>query len=167
MTTEIRTNAGTFLHGEKQRLNLPFAYKLRTKLRSLLGINSKDDFEWDLYNTYYRAEIAWNDKFFTEDLRNNDFRFIDGKIFILGDCKPLNLSWRCVYEAVYNLPPINSLAEIGVGGGRYTANLCTILGNHVRFSAYDISEHQLSFFRQQYPEVYRDTKVGVLDLTES
>jgi hypothetical protein len=166
MASDTRTNARTFLTGPERRLDLPLSYKILTRLRSVLKpFTQKDDFEWDLYNTYYRAEIACNKKFFTEDLSNIDFRFIDGRIFILGDCKPLNLSWRCVYESIYNLPAIKSCAEIGVGGGRFIANLRTILGPEVQFSAYDLSERQLLFFKEEYPEVYRKTKVRVLDLT--
>jgi len=120
-----------------------------------------------VYDIHYRAEIAWNNRFFTEDLNTVDFKFIEGKIYILGDCKPLNLSCRCVYEAVYNLPSVTFFAEIGVGGGRFIANLRTILGEYVRFSAYDLSEKQLLFFKEQYPDVYTKTTVGVLDLTEN
>jgi hypothetical protein len=164
---KTRTNARAFLNGEPPKFDLPLGYKIRTKLRSLMKPwRRKDDFEWDLYNTYYRAETSWNRKFFTENLDAIDFKFIDGRIFILGDCKPLNLSWRCVYESVYNLQPITSFAEIGTGGGRFIANLRIILGDHVRFSAYDISERQLMFFKEEYPEVYRETAVGVLDLTK-
>lgn len=162
-----RTNALGFLSGESQRIELPFSYRIRSKIRSLFRrFTPMDDFEWDFYNIHYRAEIASNNRFFSEDLRTIDFKVIEGKIFILGDCRPLNLTWRCVYESVYNLPAVASCAEIGVGGGRYTANLRTMLDERVRFSAYDLSEKQLLFFKEQYPDVYREILVGVLDLTE-
>jgi hypothetical protein len=163
-----RTNAAGFLSGKRQRIELPLSYKIRSKIRSLLGrFTSQDDFEWDLYNIYYRAEMASNKPFFSEDLRTIDFRVIEGKIFILGDCRPLNLTWRCVYESIYNLPVVASLAEIGVGGGRYVANLRTLLDERVRFSAYDLSEKQLLFFKEQYPEIYSEITVGILDLAEN
>jgi len=166
--SEIKTNAREFLSGEKERLELPFSYKIRSKIYSLFRqFVSMDEFEWGLYNIHYRAQIAWINRFFTEDLSTIDFKFIEGKIYILGDCKPLNLTWRCVYETIYNLPAVTSFAEIGVGGGRFIANLRTILGEHVRFSAYDISNKQLLFFKEQYPDVYSKTSVGVLDLTEN
>ena len=126
-----------------------------------------DEFEWDSYNTHYRAEIAWNNRFFTENISVIDFKFIQGKIYILGDCKPLNLTWRCVYETIYNLPSVMSFAEICVGGGRFIANLQTILGERISFSAYDLSEKQLLFFKEQYPDAYSKTNVGVLDLTKN
>ena len=166
--SEIKTNAREFLSGQRERLKLPFSYKIRSKIYSLFKrFVSMDEFEWGLYHIHYRAEIAWNNRFFTEDLNTIDFKFIEGKIYILGDCKPLNLSCRCVYEAIYNLPAVASFAEIGVGGGRFTANLRTIIGEHVRFSAYDLSEKQLLFFKEQYPDVYSKTSVGVLDLTKN
>jgi hypothetical protein len=165
--SEIKTNACEFLSGEREKLELPFSYKIRSKIYSIFRrFISMDEFEWGLYNIHYRAEIAWNNRFFTEDLSTIDFKFIEGKIYILGDCKPLNLTCRCVYEAVYNLPSFTSFAEIGVGGGRFTANLRTMIGEHVRFSAYDISEKQLLFFKEQYPDVYSKITVGVLDLIE-
>jgi hypothetical protein len=166
--SEVRTNAREFLSGQKERLELPFSYKVRSKIYSLLRrFISMDEFEWDLYDIHYRAEIAWNNRFFTEDLSIIDFKFSEGRIYILGDCKPLNLTCRCVYETIYNLPAVTSFAEIGVGGGRFTANLRTMMGEHVRFSAYDLSEKQLLFFKEQYPDVYSKTSVGVLDLTKN
>ena len=167
--SEIRTNAREFLSGQKERLKLPLSYKIRSKIYGLFKrFAPNDDFEWGLYNIHYRAEIAWGNCFFTEDLSTVDFKFVDGnKIYILGDCKPLGLTARCVYESIYGLPTVLSFAEIGVGGGRFTANLQTILGKHVRFFAYDLSEKQLLFFKEQYPDAYRKTSVGVLDLTKN
>lgn len=168
--SKILTNAHEFLSGEKYRLELPFSYKIRSRIRSLFRrftSHSIDDFNWDTYHIHYRAEIEWNKRFFTEDLNTIDFKFIEDKIYILGDCKPLGLTCRCVYEAIYNLPAVGSFAEIGVGGGRFTANLRTILGERVRFSAYDISANQLLFFKEQYPDVYSEITVGVLDLTDN
>lgn len=165
---EIKTNAREFLSGQGEQLELPFNYKVRSKIYSLFRrFISMDEFEWALYNIHYRAEIAWNNRFFTEDLSTIDYKFVEGKLYILGDCKPVNLTCRCVYEAVYNLPSVTSFAEIGVGGGRFTANLQTMLGEHVRFSAYDLSGKQLLFFQEQYPDAYSKTNVGVLDLTKN
>ena len=166
--SEVRTNAREFLSGQKERLELSVSYKIRSKIHSVLRrFIPMDEFEWDLYDTHYRAEIAWNNRFFTEDLSTIDFKIIEGKIYILGDCKPLHFTCRCIYETVYNLPSLASFAEIGVGGGRFTANLRTILGGGIRFSAYDISEKQLLFFKEQYPDVYSEITTGVLDLTEN
>jgi len=165
---KIKTNAREFLSGQNLRLKLPFSFNLRYNLFSLCRrFVSMDEFEWDLYNIHYRAEIEWNKRFFTEDLSTIDFKFIEGRMFILGDCKPIHFTCRCIYETVYNLPAVTSFAEIGVGGGRFTANLQTILGENVRFSAYDISEKQLLFFKEQYPTVYSKITTGVLDLTEN
>jgi hypothetical protein len=87
-----------------------------------------DDFDWELYTIHYRAECAFNNRFFTVDLSTIDFKFSDGKIFILGDCKPLGLTGRCVYEAVCNLPEITSVAEIGIGGGAAHRKSASYLG---------------------------------------
>jgi hypothetical protein len=166
--SEIKTNAREFMSGQKERLELSVSYKIRSAIYSLLRrFISMDEFEWALYDIHYRAEIAFNKRFFTEDLSAIDFKFIEGKMYVLGDCKPVGHPPRCVYETVYNLPSFASFSEIGVGGGRFTANLRTILGGGVRFSAYDISEKQLLFFKEQYPAVYSKITTGVLDLTKN
>jgi hypothetical protein len=41
------------------------------------------------------------------------------------------------------------------------------LGKHIIFSGYDISERQLLFFKEQYPDVYNEITTSVLDLTEA
>lgn len=70
--SEIKTNAREFLSGQKERLELPFSYKIRSKIYSLFRrFISMDEFEWSLYNIHYRAEIAWNNRFFYGRFKHN------------------------------------------------------------------------------------------------
>jgi hypothetical protein len=166
--TDIKTNALEYLGNENVRLEVPFSYKVRFKMRNFFKrFRLMDDFDWEAYSIHYRAEADFLKRFYTTDLSTIDFKFNDGKLYILGDCKPLNLTWRCVYEAVYNLPKFASVAEIGIGGGILTANLRTILGKDITFSGYDISERQLHFFQEQYPDVYNNVTTNILDLAKS
>ena len=165
----IRTNAIEYsrvYEGEAPRISLWL--HLRAKIRSLRRWFSPiDDFDWDDYPALYRAENEFNRRFFTDDLRDVDFLFTNAKLYLLADCKPLNQTHRCVYEAICNLPNIRSLAEIGVGGGRYLANFRLLLGRDVELSGYDRAPLQIKFFQELFPEVFRETRTGVMDLTEA
>jgi hypothetical protein len=164
-----RTNAADYsrvYEGESPRVSLWL--HLRAKFRSLKRWFSPiDDFDWDDYPAHYRAENEFNRRFFTDDLRDVDFVFASGKLYLLADCKPLNQTHRCVYEAICNLPAIRSIAEIGVGGGRYLANFRLLLGQDVELSGYDRAPLQIKLFQELFPEVFRETRTGVMDLTEA
>jgi hypothetical protein len=141
--------------------------RVKARLRSLTRwIRPVDDFDWNAYPAHYRAEHEFNGRFFTDDLNEVDFQFANGKLYLLADCKPLNPTHRCLLEAISNLPAVDSIAEVGVGGGRFLANLNAILGGHVRLSGYDRSAQQLAFFKELFPEIFRQTKTSVMDLTE-
>ncbi len=166
---DTRTNAAEYARvyaGEAPHISLWL--HLRAKLRSIKRMFSPiDDFDWDDYPAHYRAENEFNRRFFTDDLRDAEFLFTNGKLYLLADCKPLNLTHRCVYEAICNLPGIRSIAEIGVGGGRYLANLRLLLGRDVVLFGYDRAPLQIKFFQELFPEVFRETTTGIMDLTET
>lgn len=165
----IRTNAFDYSRVyEGVRVKIPLGWRIRAGMRSLFrAFRVMDDFDWDYYHLHYHEEVAFSNLFFTTDLSRIDFKFIDHKIYILGDCKPLNVTQRCVLEAICNLPPVASIGEVGVGGGQLTANLRAILGGSIRFSGYDLSEKQLLLFKEYYPHVVREITTGILDLTQS
>jgi len=167
--TAIRTNACEYsrvYEGAAPRISLWL--HIRAKVHSLKRWFSPiDDFNWDDYPAHYRAENEFNRRFFTDDLRDVEFLFTNGKLYLLADCKPLNQTHRCVYEAICNLPGIRSIAEIGVGGGRYLANLRLLMGKDVALSGYDRAPLQIKFFEELFPEVFRETTTGVMDLTEA
>jgi hypothetical protein len=166
---DIRTNAAEYARvyaGEAPHISLWL--HLRAKLRSIKGFFSPiDDYDWDDYPAHYRAENEFNRRFFTDDLRDVEFLFTNGKLYLLADCKPLNQTHRCVYEAICNLPGVRSIAEIGVGGGRYLANLRLLLGPDVVLFGYDRAPLQIRFFQELFPEVFRETTTGIMDLTEA
>jgi SAM-dependent methyltransferase len=146
---------------------LSMGLRVKSRLRSLRRwIRPIDDFDWNAYPAHYRAEHEFNRRFFTDDLNEVDFQFENGKLYLLADCKPLNPTHRCLLEAICNLPDVDSIAEVGVGGGRYLANLNAILGDRVRLSGYDRSSQQLAFFKELFPEVHGKAKTSVMDLTE-
>jgi hypothetical protein len=167
-STGSRTNALDYSRVyEHEAPRLSLLLHLRTKLRSFgRWFSPIDDFDWDDYPAHYRAENEFNRRFFTDDLRDVEVIFRNGKLFLLADCKPLNPTHRCLLEALCNLPDLGSIAEIGVGGGRYLANLRLLLGRDVRLSGYDLARQQIAFFAELFPEVFRETTTGVMDLTK-
>ena len=149
-------------------LRIGIGLRLRSALRSLRRrFRAMDDFDWSDYPSHYRVENAFNRRYFTDDLRDVDFLFHGGRLYLLADCKPLNPTHRCILEAICNLPDVRSIAEIGVGGGRYLANLRAILGRDVRLSGYDLSPGQLKFFSELFPEVFAETHTAVMDLVQA
>lgn len=126
-----------------------------------------DDFNWKTYNTQYREQfINVNKRFFTIDFRDVDFNLINGKIYLIGDSKPLNLTHRCVWEALCNLPEIKSVSELGTGAGYLVAGLKCLLGESVELSASDLEKRQLEFFRELYPDIFNELDVYLLDITK-
>ena len=147
---------------------ISIALRLRSGFRSLFRrFRAMDDFDWSDYPSHYRVENAFNRRYFTDDLRDVDFLFHGGRLYLPADCKPLNPTHRCNLEAICNLPGIRSIAEIGVGGGRHLANLRAILGREVKFSGYDLSPGQLRFFAELFPEMFAETATAVMDLVQT
>jgi hypothetical protein len=154
---------------ERDHPHIPLGRRIKVRLhriRRLFG-GEADDFNWAVYPLHYRAEHAFNQRYFTDDLRQVEFTFQSGKLYLLSDCKPLSPPHRCLMEAVCNLPGAKSIAEIGVGGGRYLASLQAILGEAVKLSGYDLSPGQLAFFRDLFPDVSSRVHTGVLDVTSA
>jgi hypothetical protein len=127
----------------------------------------EDDFDWEKYHLAYRAEIEWHDRLFTLNLGTVDFRFVEHKLYLPGDCKPVHYYHRCLWEAICNLPAFRSVAEIGVGAGYSLVSLKHILGADLVVSGYDLRKEQLAIFGEYYPEEFRNARTGVLDITES
>ncbi|HEY2092853.1 MAG TPA: class I SAM-dependent methyltransferase [Thermoanaerobaculia bacterium] len=149
--------------------HIPLGRRIKVRLhriRRLFG-GEADDFNWAVYPLHYRAEHAFNRRYFTDDLREVEFTFRDGKLYLLSDCKPLSPPHRCLMEAICNLRGVKTIAEIGVGGGRYLASLQAILGEGVELSGYDLSPGQLAFFRDLFPDVFSRVHTGILDVTSS
>ena len=141
-------------------------WRMQEKARRMwLKLRPHDDYEWSRYHIGYKAEFDWFKRYFTMNLGNVDFRLIEGRLYLLGDCKPVHPAHRCVWEAIYNLPNISSVAEIGTGAGYHLLSLSALLGQAVRLSGYDVSEGQLRFFRSLWPDCTERIKTCVLDLT--
>ena len=127
-----------------------------------------DDYNWDNYHMIYKAQYEITQLLYTIDFNEVSFKVIDGKVFLIGDSKPIHSTHRCVWEAILNIPNINSVAEIGTGCGFFIAGLKHLLGNSsVRFSAFDLDQKQLEFFEELFPEIFGEISSGILDITQS
>jgi hypothetical protein len=146
--------------------NLPLRLRVAMKLRGLRRLfGDIDDFDWSTYHVHYRSEVAVINQRWADNLADVDFRVIDGRLYLLADSKPLHPTHRCLYEALLNLPAIDSVAEVGAGGGRNIVNVRELLGSGRAYSAFDLSQQQLDFFASQYPEPFSAMRTGLLDLT--
>jgi len=107
--TKIKTNAAQYLDAINHiPMKLPLNWKIAHKVKRIRKLFGRiDDFDWENYNTHYRAEFEWNARFFTMDFDQVDFKIIDGRIYLLGDCKPIHLTHRCVWESIINLPVVS------------------------------------------------------------
>lgn len=125
-----------------------------------------DDADWSTYSTSYGPQNEAESFYFTFDLGCIDHKVIDGRIYILGDCKPLQGSNRSIIESVINLPNICSVSEIGTGNGKIIVNIKRLLGANITYSASDISEGQLCLFKQRFPDDYAGLRPYILDITK-
>ncbi|MBI5100214.1 MAG: class I SAM-dependent methyltransferase [Nitrospirae bacterium] len=125
-----------------------------------------DDDNWETYSKAYGPENEAESFYYTFDLGKIDHKIIEGNIYILGDCKPLQFSNRAIIEAVINLPDIFSIAEVGAGNGKLIVNIKRILGSKIGYSASDIAQCQLDLFKQTFPKDFDEIRPYVLDITK-
>src|ERR1017187_4617366 len=119
---DSRTNSLELLAvlSEARGVDWPLGWRLREKARRIiLKARAHDDYDWSKYSLGYRAQFDWTNRFYSLNLGAVDFKLIDGRLYLLGDCKPLHPTHRCVWEAICNLPDIGSIAEIGTGAGYF------------------------------------------------
>lgn len=126
-----------------------------------------DDFDWNTYSRLYGPENDAESCYFTLDLSSVDYKIVDGRIFVLGDCKPLQGPNRAIIESVINLPNIQSIAEVGTGNGKIIVNIKRILGSKAKYSASDISKGQLKLFEERFPKEFTEISPHVFDLTKT
>ena len=164
----MKTNARQYLDAIAHDVpRTPWSSRIREHVRRLKRvIGENDDYDWKHYSDIYRAQWAHNERYFTLDLSKVDWKLVDNRIYLLADCKPLHMSSRCLWEAIAGLPGVKSIAEIGVGGGHLLMNTKAITPPDVQFSAYDISERQIAFFREIWPSA-ASIPASVLDITEA
>jgi len=164
-----KTNALDYLNAiPSHRLNLPISYRLYEKIRKFARMfRPADDFDWGQYTTHYRAELEWSRRFFTLDLSEVEYKWVDHRLYMPGDCMPIHPTNRCVWEAICNLPAVDSVAEIGVGGGHYLVGLHYLLGESVKLFGYDLSKNQLSLFKEVWPNMQAAIDLDILDITVS
>jgi len=164
----IKTNSRDLLaalNEEAHGVRWPLSWRLQERARRMFAkLKARDDYDWHSYSIGYRAQFNWTDRFYTLDLHDVDFELISGRLYLLSDCKPLHPTHRCVWEAICNLPKIESIAEIGTGAGYLLINLRLLLGNTVCLSGYDVSEEQLRFFQELWPHEATEVRTAILDL---
>jgi len=142
-----------------------FFTKFYKRIHRKKYLNIMDDYDWDSYHPIYRKQYLNTRLFYTIDLRKVDFKIIDGKIYLIGCSKPIHYTHRCVWEAIYNLPKIKSISEIGTGCGFFITGLKAMFGSSVVLSASDVNPEQLEFFRTLFPDVFKEIDTYVLDIT--
>jgi SAM-dependent methyltransferase len=161
-----KTNAATFAPPDS--LKLPRHWMIKEAIRRLRRCFSPiDDFDWRYYHEHYRAEFEASEQWYTHNLNSTEFRLADGRLFLVGDSKPLHPNHRCVWEAVVNLPEVRSVAEIGCGAGYLLMGVGQIMGPEIRLSGYDISQEQLAMFSELWPESRNRVRIQILDISQS
>lgn len=126
-----------------------------------------DDYDWNTYAQFAGPENVIEEKHYTYDLAEIDYRLLDGRIYTIADAKPVHPAHRAIWESLANLPEIASVHEVGVGGGKLIVNLGKLLGSRVTLGASDIGRGQLALFERRWPAEYRAMGPFLHDITES
>ena len=112
----------------------------------------KDMFNWKLYTLHYKGELKELEKNNTINIKNDDFSFKENKLIkINSQAKPLHENWRLLYETILQLMP-DSVFELGCGNAMHLNNV-QILNPNIKLSAIDLSEHQIKYLRESYPNL--------------
>ncbi len=121
------------------------------------GAPDKDDFNWSIYHLHYRGEVELGAKENTQTLRDGDYEFLNGELVKTNkDILPLPANHRLPYETILQLNP-ESVFELGVGNGMLLNNIQT-LSSEIKLSGIDLSEKQLEFLRESYPNLRADVR---------
>ena len=173
-TKIIKTNARSF---DQVYLNAPskqenrlrgFFESMLRRFRRYIMRSKIDDYNWHTYSdNYYRLEQHREQFCYTTSVNELEFTFQNKKLYTISDGKPLHYVHRSVYETVYNLPSIRSVAEIGFGNGKHLVNLHYLLGPDVKFHGYDISQKQINLFHETFIKEKKQIQTGVLDITKN
>ena len=128
-------------------------YRLKTFVKNdLLLRKFKDDFDWDLYTTHYKAELRYNSANCLLIINPSDYIFINNKLIcnIINKTK-LQSNHHLLYETILILNP-KSIIEFGCGGGDHLKNLNT-LNNIIQLNAYDRSIDQINLSKKRHPNL--------------
>jgi len=164
-----KTNGREFKPNLKDIIKTPLSVKMSgfvTRFKRHILKMQLDDDNWETYSKAYGPENEAESYYYTFDLGKIDHKIIDGNIYILGDCKPLQFSNRAIIEAVINLPDISSISEVGTGNGKLIVNIKRILGPKVIYTASDIAKCQLDLFKQTFPEDFNQIQPYIFNITE-
>lgn len=169
MTGTARTNALTFRPNLEGIVPPSWPVRFSSYLHRVKRhvLREVDDFDWSTYEQHYGPQNEIEAKNFSYDLADIDYHVASGRIFTVADAKPVHPLHRALFEAILNLPPLDSLHEIGTGGGKLIVNLGYLLGPGPVRGASDIGSGQLALFERRWPDAWRTVKPFIHDITES
>ena len=121
------------------------------------GRLKKDTFNWTLYNLHYKGELKESSKILTQSLKSGDYQFRNSILTKTNEkMKPLHPNHRFLYETILQLNP-SSIFEMGCGNGMHLHNLQILLPSAL-LSGIDLSNKQIKFLRQSYPDLKAEIK---------
>jgi hypothetical protein len=156
--TMPKTNAQSFspnLRGKRRADLLVRAGRLFRRLRRHVLHREVDDFDWTTYHQFYGPENEVEARNYTYDLSEVDHLVRDGRLFTVGDAKPINPPHMALFEAVLGLPNVTSVHEVGAGAGKLIVNLGMLLDPAIKLGASDVGAGQLELFERTWPAGYR------------
>lgn len=137
-------------------MDIKSTYTLGHGIKKMFGIIS-DDFDWRIYNLYYRNEMSSIAKTHTLVINNADFAFNNNKLIKTNsNIYDLHPNHHLLYETLLQLNP-DSLLELGCGGGDHLHNLETLAPGK-KLYGFDLSSDQLSFLKQRHPQLSAKTR---------
>lgn len=127
------------------------AGKVTSNRDSAIRLGAGDDYDWELYNSTYRGEVAKIGKSHTLHLTQDNSLFEEGRLSMKSGHKPMHPNHRLLYETILQLEP-RSVTEIGCGGGDHVRNL-SLLAPSAKIFGYDRADRQLAFLRERSPHL--------------
>jgi trans-aconitate methyltransferase len=123
-----------------------------------------DDFNWEIYPSYYKEELKSISKIHTLIIRDGNFIFENGRLFKKHQgVRNLHPNHEVLYQIIASIKP-SSVLEVGCGGGDHLANINELLPG-TKLIGLDRSEEQFQTLRDRHPLLSVETYV--LDVTNS
>lgn len=131
-------------------------YRIRKKIHQFSGKKITDDFDWDIYNTYYRAELEILSKSHIQILNPGDYKFENDSLLKKNQGFSLHPNHRLLYETIMQLNP-DSIMEMGCGAGDHLYNI-GVLSPNAKLFGLELSEEQIFFLRERHKNLNAEIK---------
>lgn len=137
-------------------------FLLQRDNKNWIGLPTRDDFNWSLYNLMYRGEREMSLKEVTLDLNKGDYSFVDGR-FIQVNKKilPIHPNGQLMMETILQLDP-KSVFELGCGNGIGLNNL-KVISPGIKLFGIDRAKEQIKYLYECYPKL--DANIREYDAT--